>query len=98
MSLFPAVNAIYNTFFGPSPPTRACVAVALPDTVRVRLQGIAYKPSKESDRRIALHVRGMSYWAPANIGPYSQAVLVSYFFSVEAYVRLEKAKAGDESG
>lgn len=27
--------------------------------------------------RQALHVQGLSYWAPANIGPYSQAVIVS---------------------
>jgi diphthine-ammonia ligase len=26
--------------------------------------------------RQALHVQGLSYWAPANIGPYSQAVSV----------------------
>lgn len=26
--------------------------------------------------RQALHVQGLSYWAPANIGPYSQAVIV----------------------
>jgi hypothetical protein len=24
-----------------------------------------------------LHVQGLSYWAPANIGPYSQGVVVS---------------------
>ncbi|WWC59734.1 uncharacterized protein I303_102296 [Kwoniella dejecticola CBS 10117] len=27
--------------------------------------------------RNALHVQGLSYWAPANIGPYSQAVMVN---------------------
>lgn len=27
--------------------------------------------------RQTLHVQGLSYWAPANIGPYSQAVVVS---------------------
>lgn len=27
-------------------------------------------------RRRALHVQGVSYWAPANIGPYSQAIQV----------------------
>jgi hypothetical protein len=37
--------------------------------------------------RQALHVQGLSYWAPANIGPYSQAVSVCSFklwFGVEA--------------
>jgi diphthine-ammonia ligase len=27
--------------------------------------------------RTGLHVQSLSYWAPANIGPYSQAVMVS---------------------
>lgn len=36
---------------------------------------LAYRPDREGERT-ALHVRGLSYWAPANIGPYSQAVKV----------------------
>jgi diphthine-ammonia ligase len=78
MSLFPAVNAIYGTFFGTSPPARACVAVDLPSSVRIRLEVIACKDNtlESSSKRQALHVQGLSYWAPANIGPYSQAVRV----------------------
>ena len=36
-----------------------------------------------SDRvkREALHVQSISYWAPANIGPYSQAVKVRSFIT-----------------
>lgn len=29
--------------------------------------------------RITMHVQGISHWAPANIGPYSQAVQVSFY-------------------
>jgi len=67
--------------FGTSPPSRACVAVDLPPGIRVRLDCLAYTedPSKRSDRQ-ALHVQSISYWAPANIGPYSQAVCVSFYF------------------
>ncbi|KAJ7180235.1 hypothetical protein C8R43DRAFT_1093586 [Mycena crocata] len=73
MDLFSAVNAVYGTFFGTSPPARACVAVDLPHPYRVRLDCIAHSRSTE---RHALHVQSLSYWAPANIGPYSQAIMV----------------------
>jgi diphthine-ammonia ligase len=75
MDLFARVNAVYSKFFGNSPPSRACVAVDLPAMFRVRIEGIAYA-EKTSTERQALHVQGLSYWAPANIGPYSQAVTV----------------------
>ncbi|KAJ7684045.1 hypothetical protein B0H17DRAFT_1226051 [Mycena rosella] len=72
MDLFAAVNAVYGTFFGTSPPARACVAINLPPPCRVRLDCIAHcKPAE----RHALHVQSLSYWAPANIGPYSQAIM-----------------------
>lgn len=74
MSLFPSINAVYSTYFGTSPPTRACVAVILPGTARIKLEGIAQKEGRRG--RKALHVQSLSYWAAANIGPYSQAVTV----------------------
>ncbi|KAF7332035.1 Diphthine--ammonia ligase [Mycena kentingensis (nom. inval.)] len=74
MELFASVNAVYATFFGTSPPARACVAVNLPKPHRVMLECTAH--SKTSERH-ALHVQSLSYWAPANIGPYSQAVLAN---------------------
>ncbi|KAJ7929912.1 hypothetical protein B0H13DRAFT_2228328 [Mycena leptocephala] len=73
MDLFSAVNAIYSTFFGTSPPSRACVAVDLPTPRRVMLDCIAHSRTME---RHALHVQSLSYWAPANIGPYSQAIMI----------------------
>ena len=75
IDLFAAVNVIYATFFGSSPPARACVSVDLPQPIRVRLECIAFDENHPSDRQ-ALHVQGLSYWAPANIGPYSQAITV----------------------
>ncbi|GAA5862743.1 hypothetical protein JCM3774_001903 [Rhodotorula dairenensis] len=84
MALFPRINAVYTTYFGTSPPTRACVAVPGPEEPgawRVKLEGVARAPlrrelatpSSDSERK-ALHIQSMSYWAPANIGPYSQSV------------------------
>ncbi|KAA1466356.1 hypothetical protein DENSPDRAFT_862415 [Dentipellis sp. KUC8613] len=75
MMLFGSINAVYAEYFGTSPPARACVAVNLPPPIRVVLDCVAYAESKPTDRQ-ALHVQGLSYWAPANIGPYSQAILV----------------------
>ncbi|KAI0036809.1 hypothetical protein K488DRAFT_40407 [Vararia minispora EC-137] len=75
MENFARVNEVYATFFGTSPPARACVAVDLPAACRLSLECIAYAENTRGDRR-ALHVQSMSYWAPANIGPYSQAIVV----------------------
>ncbi|CCL99449.1 uncharacterized protein FIBRA_01467 [Fibroporia radiculosa] len=75
MDLFSRVNAVYATYFGTSPPARACVAVDLPPPVRIRLDCISFVEKTPTDRQ-ALHVQSLSYWAPANIGPYSQAIIV----------------------
>jgi diphthine-ammonia ligase len=70
--VFAAANKTYAEFFNVSPPSRACVGVDLPEGVNVMLECIA----RRDNTRKALHVQGLSYWAPANIGPYSQAVTV----------------------
>ncbi|KAI9066739.1 hypothetical protein FKP32DRAFT_1645143 [Trametes sanguinea] len=74
MDLFAHVNAVYGTYFGTSPPARACVAADLPSSHRVLLECVAFAETKPGARQ-ALHVQGLSYWAPANIGPYSQAIV-----------------------
>lgn len=91
MDLFPILNAIYATFFGTSPPTRACVAVDLSPPMRVKLDCFAYAETDPS-QRVALHVQGLSYWAPANIGPYSQAVLVDEHMFISGQIGLIPAK------
>jgi diphthine-ammonia ligase len=75
MNDFVEMNAAYTTFFGTSPPARACVAVTLPPPLRFQLDCIAYKEETAHDRQ-TIHVQGLSYWAPANIGPYSQTITV----------------------
>lgn len=83
MALFPLINAIYKQYFGTSPPTRACVSTLLPAGERARVEAIAYVGKEgeasqdgEFGHRRGLHVQSLSHWAPANIGPYSQAVIV----------------------
>ncbi|RMD44312.1 hypothetical protein DV735_g914, partial [Chaetothyriales sp. CBS 134920] len=76
MDDFAAVNAVYARMFPrgqPNPPARVTIAVNnLPPKARVSLSVIV--DARDRARRRALHVQSRSYWAPANIGPYSQAV------------------------
>lgn len=76
MSDFPLINEHYGSLFDqPNPPSRVTIscggllprgaAVAIYLSVQIRLESY--------DRR-GLHVQSRSYWAPANIGPYSQAI------------------------
>lgn len=88
MDLFLPINAVYNSFFGPSPPTRACVACPFPLGCHVKMDVLAYQQEPFENARSALHVRGLSYWAPANIGPYSQAVRVGQRLFVAGQIGL----------
>lgn len=89
---FTSANAAYASFFGASPPARACVGVG---GTGIRLDCIAWDGELsetqenvvvtrgmkgETGTRKALHVQSLSYWAPANIGPYSQAISVRGYF------------------
>ena len=76
MSDFVAINTIYSTLFTtPNPPARVTVACGdtLPTGIDVVLSLTAHI-STQPDDRLGLHVQSRSYWAPANIGPYSQAI------------------------
>ncbi|THV08413.1 hypothetical protein K435DRAFT_832898 [Dendrothele bispora CBS 962.96] len=87
ISLFARVNTVYSTFFGTSPPARACVAVDLPSPTRVCIDCIAFAEDNPQERQ-ALHVQSQSYWAPANIGPYSQAIVVDERIFVSGQIGL----------
>lgn len=78
MKDFALINELYARFFDfTNPPSRVTVAVGdtLPESLEVMLTAIAH-PLPPSGRRNGLHVQSQSYWAPANIGPYSQAISV----------------------
>jgi diphthine-ammonia ligase len=75
MADFASINATYHKRFRVSPPARVTVEVILPPGRHVRLELIAYVPSQRR-KKYSLHVQSLSYWAPANIGPYSQATSV----------------------
>ncbi|SCV04600.1 LAMI_0H17436g1_1 [Lachancea mirantina] len=82
MAHFKRVNDRYVESFnvskiGPLPPSRSCIASdMLPEKSAVQLSvivdagvGLLLKGDKNG-----LHVQSRSYWAPCNIGPYSQAI------------------------
>lgn len=76
MGDFAGVNAVYGGYFTrPNPPARVTIACAdvLPAGA---LLSISLTVSSGS--RQGLHVQSRSYWAPANIGPYSQAIKHSF--------------------
>lgn len=74
MDDFARVNEIYKLHFGILPPTRACIATKLLPGSRMSIEVLGRRDDHISNERFGLHVQSRSYWAPANIGPYSQAV------------------------
>jgi diphthine-ammonia ligase len=81
MTDFTVLNPIYNQYFNTlNPPARVTISTGttMPPTTDVMLSITLDKPTHNSNNnttaRQGLHVQGRSYWAPANIGPYSQAI------------------------
>ncbi|XP_072283980.1 diphthine--ammonia ligase [Pyxicephalus adspersus] len=80
MDDFAAINAEYGKLFTVSPPARVCVQCCLPQDTLFKMDVLFWLPVPCRDdfivEKIAMHVQSISHWAPANIGPYSQAVRV----------------------
>lgn len=72
---FAGINTAYASLFRagePNPPARVTFACELPKGIDVSLSvvlSLGLRPTRRG-----LHVQSRSYWAPANIGPYSQAI------------------------
>lgn len=74
MEHFKTVNQVYQTFFTSGPPaTRSCIALNLPPNDVLWLDVIGVNNINQRQR--FLHVSSLSHWAPANIGPYAQAIV-----------------------
>ncbi|KAI4723742.1 adenine nucleotide alpha hydrolases-like protein [Aureobasidium sp. EXF-10728] len=76
MSEFGAVNLAYGSqFTTPNPPARVTIACGstLPANTHVSLSVMVLNDDMAAQKQ-GLHVQSRSYWAPANIGPYSQAI------------------------
>ncbi|XP_073338815.1 diphthine--ammonia ligase [Pagrus major] len=79
MEDFALLNAVYKKHFGMNPPARVCVQAPLPAGQLLQMDCLLHdwsEPLEEGcfHQREALHVQSLSHWAPANIGPYSQAL------------------------
>ena len=60
---------------------RACIQLNLPDSIAMQVDCLVHCPqSNDTSVREAMHVQSISHWAPANIGPYSQATKVHKIF------------------
>merc|ERR1712179_11172 len=75
MQSYVAMNAQYTQYFGLNPPVRVCVGVGR-DKLPMGCKLVISVVGTTDEERKVLHVQGWSHWAPANIGPYSQAVVV----------------------
>ncbi|KAJ5681949.1 uncharacterized protein N7477_001889 [Penicillium maclennaniae] len=77
MDDFALMNNVYVSLFKkPNPPARVTIACGdtLPSNVKVMVSFVLDMGARHS--RQGLHVQSRSYWAPANIGPYSQAMSI----------------------
>ncbi|XP_057715067.1 diphthine--ammonia ligase isoform X2 [Corythoichthys intestinalis] len=87
MEDFGPLNAVYKNYFDTNPPARVCVQASLPAGLLLQMDTLLHKwtePAREDCfyRREALHVQSLSHWAPANIGPYSQALRMPFCFKL----------------
>ncbi|ODV62754.1 diphthine--ammonia ligase ASCRUDRAFT_27451, partial [Ascoidea rubescens DSM 1968] len=71
MNNFQKINSIYQSFFlKPLPPARVCIETNLPKSNELMLSCVILS---DLNKKLGLHIQSRSYWAPQNIGPYSQS-------------------------
>ena len=70
---FSEVNKVYEEQFSKFylPPSRICIETTLSSSTLVQLSCIVIHPKLKQ----GIHIRSRSYWAPQNIGPYSQSIV-----------------------
>ncbi|XP_065203187.1 uncharacterized protein LOC135833358 [Planococcus citri] len=92
MSQYSKVNSAYvNVIDINKAPVRVCVETQLPETSPILMEALAHKAinaSPTQNERRTMHVQSISHWAPANIGPYSQAIKVGDIIYVAGQIAL----------
>ncbi|EGG21287.1 endoribonuclease L-PSP domain-containing protein [Cavenderia fasciculata] len=85
MNDFGIINQNYYKHFKENPSARACIQVGLPvPNCKVMVDCIGHQVVKKN-----LHVQSISNWAPACIGPYSQATFVDNLLLLAGQIGLE---------
>ncbi|CRK99013.1 CLUMA_CG012131, isoform A [Clunio marinus] len=92
ISEYSILNDVYIQRFNfQNPPTRVCVETCLPHGCHIIMEAVAFKTGhvKETDyKRHTMHVQGISHWAPANIGPYSQSTKIGEITYISGQIGL----------
>jgi diphthine-ammonia ligase len=89
MGDYSIVNKVYSQKLNfQNPPTRVCVETCLPKGCHVIMEAIAFKTGSFDYKRQTMHVQGISHWAPANIGPYSQSTKVGEITYISGQIGL----------
>lgn len=72
MNSFNSINKIYSEVFSNYflPPSRVCIETTLSTQVSLSCTALLLRPKRQG-----IHIRSLSYWAPHNIGPYSQSIV-----------------------
>ncbi|BES92864.1 ATP-Hypothetical protein region [Nesidiocoris tenuis] len=84
LSQYGAINSSYSSVIpGPNPPVRVALGTGLNEKTPVLLCALAYSRNKH-----VMHVQSLSHWAPANIGPYSQAIRIGDIIYVAGQIGL----------
>lgn len=92
MADFPTINPIYATLFPfPNPPSRVTISCGNLIPSQAGNIAISLTLSLTPTTREGLHVQSRSYWAPANIGPYSQAISVNQVVHIAGQIPLVPA-------
>lgn len=74
MGSFSTLNEVYSSVFTDYhlPPSRVCIETTIPNQISLSCSVLLERP-----KRLGVHVRSISYWAPHNIGPYSQSIVAT---------------------
>ncbi|KAK9498262.1 hypothetical protein O3M35_002940 [Rhynocoris fuscipes] len=87
LSDYSLVNSTYlSVISGVNPPVRVCLGTGLNQYTPVMISAVAYAYDKHT-----MHVQSISHWAPAMIGPYSQAIRVGDIIYVAGQIGLVPA-------
>ncbi|KAL8304161.1 hypothetical protein RB597_004557 [Gaeumannomyces tritici] len=104
MADFPTINGEYGALFtAPNPPSRVTISCGdrlLPAGCNISVSLTVHSAPRfpVDGGRDGLHVQSRSYWAPANIGPYSQAITMPLdgIFPPQAIAAADSDEEGDE--